>query len=147
MFPSLKMSDIFHTEHSFSRVLEDFSLTLNISANSLSNQTTKVNFEISSSLGFWNCPWLLDLIKIWLRYWGLNTKYFQWPYKNEKLIFPNFFKSYFFWPENTLSRCGLPPQLIFFDFWGAHWVKNCQKPQKMVKKGLNRYSKHPKLVS
>ena len=56
---------------------------LNISANSLSNQTTRVNFKISSSLGFRNCPWLLDLIKIWLRYWGLKCRL---PFQN-RLIF------------------------------------------------------------
>ena len=37
-------------------------------------QATKDSFEISLSQGFRNCPWLLDLIKIWLRYWEDKEK-------------------------------------------------------------------------
>ena len=50
--------------------MEAFSSTSNISAKSLSNLASKDCFEISSSWGFRNCPWLLDFIKIWPRYWG-----------------------------------------------------------------------------
>ena len=64
--------------------LEAFTLTLNISAKTLSNTTIKDSFEISSSRGFRKCPWLLDLIKIWLRYWGLKRRL---PFENRQLFF------------------------------------------------------------
>ena len=47
-----------------------FSLTLNISNTSWSNLASKDSFKISLSYGFQN--WLLDLIKIQLRYGGLK---------------------------------------------------------------------------
>ena len=40
----------------------------------LSNLASNDSFEISSSWGFQNCPWLLDLIKIWPRYWRLKRR-------------------------------------------------------------------------
>ena len=52
--------------------VEAFSLNLNNLVNSLSNPTTKDSFEISSSWGYQNCHWLLDLIKIQLSYWRLK---------------------------------------------------------------------------
>ena len=64
--------------------MEAFTLTLNISAKTLSNTTIKDSFEISSSRGFRKCPWLLDLIKIWLRYWGLKRRL---PFENRQLFF------------------------------------------------------------
>ena len=65
--------------------MEAFSLTVNvnISVNFLSNLTTKDidSFRISFSWGFWNCPWLLDLIKSWWRYWQLKRRlpFSNWP--------------------------------------------------------------------
>ena len=53
--------------------MEVFSLTLNISTNSLSNLTTNYSFKKSASpWGFQNCYLLLDLRKIWQRFWGLK---------------------------------------------------------------------------
>ena len=54
---------------------EAFSLTVNISVNSLSNLTTKDSFRICFSWGFWNWPWLLNLIKNWRRYWQLKRSF------------------------------------------------------------------------
>ena len=54
--------------------MEAFSLTLNISAKSLSNLTTKDSFWILKMSWFWNWPWLFDLIKNWRRYWGLKRR-------------------------------------------------------------------------
>ena len=54
--------------------MESISLTLNISANSWSNLASKDSFKISSSWGFRYWPWLKDLIKIRLRYWGLKRR-------------------------------------------------------------------------
>ena len=53
---------------------EAFSLTVNISVNSLSNLTTKDSFGICFSWGFWNGSWLLNLIKNWWRYWQLKKR-------------------------------------------------------------------------
>ena len=52
--------------------MEAYTLTLNISAKSLSNLTTKDSFWILKMSWFWNWPWLFDLIKNWRRYWGLK---------------------------------------------------------------------------
>ena len=60
---------------------EAFSLTVNITINSLSNITTKDSFRISSSWGFRDCPWLLHLIKKWRRYWQSKRRllFTNWP--------------------------------------------------------------------
>ena len=64
---------------------EAFSLTVNISINSWSNLTTKDSFKILRKSWFWNCqcPWLLDLIKNWQRYWHWQSKrklpFSNWP--------------------------------------------------------------------
>ena len=66
--------------------MEAFSLTVNISINSWSNLTTKDSFKILRKSWFWNChqcPWLLDLIKNWQRYWHWQSKrklpFSNWP--------------------------------------------------------------------
>ena len=52
--------------------MEVFSLTLNISTNSLSIQTNDSFKKSASPWGFQNCYLLLDLRKIWQRFWGLK---------------------------------------------------------------------------
>ena len=53
---------------------EAFSLTFNNSGNSLSKLTTNDIFEILSLSWFQNYPWMLDLVKKWLRYWWLKRR-------------------------------------------------------------------------
>ena len=53
---------------------EAFSLTFNNSVNSLSKLTTNDIFEFLSLSWFQNCPWTLDLVKKWLRYWRLKRR-------------------------------------------------------------------------
>ena len=43
------------------------------SIKSSSNLKPRDSFGICSSWGFWNYPRLLNLMKIWLTYWRLNT--------------------------------------------------------------------------
>ena len=54
--------------------MEAFSLTFNNSGNSLSKLTTNDIFEILSLSWFQNYPWMLDLVKKWLRYWWLKRR-------------------------------------------------------------------------
>ena len=49
-------------------------LTFNNSGNSLSKLTTNDIFEILSLSWFQNYPWMLDLVKKWLRYWWLKRR-------------------------------------------------------------------------
>ena len=64
--------------------MEAFSSTSNISAKSLSNLTTKGSFGILRTSWFRNCPCLLDLIKIWPRYWRLKRRL---PFRNHIVFF------------------------------------------------------------
>ena len=64
--------------------MEAFSLTLNISAESLSNIKTKGSFGILRTSRFQNYPWLLDLTKNWQRYWGLKRRL---PFQNHGVFF------------------------------------------------------------
>ena len=63
------------------KIMRNCDCLVNISINSVSNLTTKDSFRISFSSGFWNCPWLLHLIKKWQRYWQSKRRlpFTNWP--------------------------------------------------------------------